>query len=179
MGPGKIFSIGYGAKAPDWILDQVERNSISYVIDVRSIPGSRFQPDFSREPFNDYLREAGIKYVFMGNLLGGRPKDVDCYTDGKVDYIKTQKKRFFIEGIDRLQSAFDQGLRVCLFCSESHPTQCHRSKLIGEALKDRSIDVEHIMPDGSLENQTEVISTLTKGQGSLFGEHFASRKTYL
>ncbi|MGV3579471.1 DUF488 domain-containing protein [Brevundimonas sp.] len=179
MAQGRIFSIGYGSQTRDWVLDQVEKRGVSYVIDVRSIPRSKFQPDFSQEPLDAALKQIGKRYVFMGAQLGGRPKDLECYTDGKVDYSKTRRKRFFTEGIDRLQSAFEQGLTVCLLCSESHPTQCHRSKLIGEALKDRGIDTEHIMPDGSSESQAEVISALTKGQGTLFGEHFASRKTYI
>lgn len=179
MAQGKILSIGYGAQTRDWFLDQVERRGVAYVIDVRSIPRSKFQPEFSQEPLEEALKQAGRRYVFMGTQLGGRPKDLDCYTDGKVDYIKTKTKRFFVEGVDRLQSAFEQGITVCLLCSESHPAQCHRSKLIGEALKSRGIEVEHIMPNGSSESQEEVISALTKGQGSLFGEHFVSRKSYV
>lgn len=178
MTAGRIFSIGYGSHSQAMILDQLKGADISYVIDVRSSPFSRYQPDFSKEPLSQSLYEIGIKYVFMGDLLGGRPKDHDCYTDGHVDYRKTRSKDFFLRGIERLKTAHSKGLRVCLLCSEGQPSQCHRSKLIGEALMDHKIDVAHILPDGSLKSQADVISELTDGQSEMFGSQFVSRRAY-
>ncbi len=54
------------------------------------------------------------------------------YTDGKVDYSKCRTKEFFRRGIERIRNAYNQGLRVCLLCSEGKPWQCHRSKLVGK-----------------------------------------------
>lgn len=68
--------------------------------------------------------------------------------EGKVDYQRCRTKAFFVRGIDRLRTASDKGMRVCLLCSESKPWECHRSKLIGWVLQDQGIDVEHVLPDG-------------------------------
>lgn len=178
MSRGTIFTSGYGNKTLDNFLDELKKEKISYVIDVRSSPYSRFKPDFSRDLFVNALEQTRMKYVFMGDLLGGRPRSADCYTDGKVDYTKTRKMDFFVRGIERLRNAYRQNLNVCLMCSEAHPGRCHRSKLIAEALSEINIDVTHIMPDGTLCDHKEVILNVTDGQSSLFGEHFVSRKNY-
>lgn len=178
MDTGRIFSIGYGSRTQAEVLNQLTRAKIAYVIDVRSSPFSRYQPDFSREPLSESLQDREIKYVFMGDLLGGRPKDNECYTHGRVDYTKTRSKDFFLKGIDRLKTAYNKGLNICMMCSEGEPSQCHRSKLIGEVLCEHGIEVAHILPDGNIKSQAEVIAQLTDGQSDMFGEQFLSRKTY-
>jgi len=178
MAAGRIFSIGYGSHSQSRILEQLKLSKISYVIDVRSSPFSRFQPEFSQEPLAQSLKYNDIKYVFMGELLGGRPNDNSCYTDGHVDYKKTRTKDFFLRGIDRLKTAHSKGLHVCMMCSEGQPSQCHRSKLIGEVLAEHGIDVTHILPNGSTKSQSEVIAELTDGQSNMFGNQFISRKSY-
>jgi uncharacterized protein (DUF488 family) len=178
MAIGRIFSIGHGSHSRATFLKQVAEANVSYVVDVRSAPYSRYQPDFAREPLDQFLRQNNIRYVFMGDLLGGRPKDDDCYTDGKVDYTKTREKEFFARGIARLKSAYEQGFTICLLCSEGQPSQCHRAKLVSVALADEGLDVLHLLPDGSRRTQAEVIGELTHGQSSLFAEHLVSRKAY-
>ena len=175
---GRVFTIGHGTHTREALLEHLTRSQVLYVVDVRSAPYSRFQPEFSREPLEQFLNGNGVHYVFMGDLLGGRPQDEDCYTDGRVDYAKTRSKDFFIQGIARLKKAYEQGLQICLLCSEGQPSQCHRAKLVAPALADEGIEVTHLLPDGSRRTQAEVIAQVTGGQGSLFAEHFVSRKSY-
>jgi uncharacterized protein (DUF488 family) len=178
MSTGRILSIGYGNLSRVSFLEHIRRAKVGYVIDIRTAPYSRHQPDFSREPLERFLHANRIQYVFMGDLLGGRPDDDDCYTGGKVDYTKTRTKDFFVRGLARLKHAYEQGLTVCLMCSEEQPSQCHRAKLVGTALADERIEVQHLLPDGSSCSQSEVIFQLTNGQPGLFGEHLLSRKVY-
>jgi uncharacterized protein (DUF488 family) len=131
---------------------------------VRSQPYSNYQPDYSREQLAHKLDSLNIKYVFMGDLLGGRPKDIDCYTDGKVDYEKCQAKSFFKQGIDRVKDASRKGLRIVLMCSELKPQECHRSKLIGQVLEDEGFEIAHIDESGALMSQQGVIDRLLSGQ---------------
>jgi hypothetical protein len=65
-----------------------------------------------------------------------------------------------------------------VLCSESQPHQCHRSKLIGQALADESIAVVHLLPDGSTRSQEEVMASVTHGQGDLFERTLMSRRRY-
>lgn len=174
-----LFTIGYGARTLDEFLAELKTNRIEFLIDVRTSPYSKFKPEFSKELLQYHLDRAGIRYLFMGDTLGGQPKDSVCHTDGKVDYDKVRAQPFFQSGIQRLQKAFEQQRPVALMCSEGRPEQCHRSKLIGEALAAVGIPISHIDEDGVIVSQTQVIDRLTKGQMSLFGEtSFTSRKRY-
>ncbi len=177
--PVPLFTIGYGARSLDEFIAALKANGIEFLLDVRSSPYSKFKPEFSKEALQRRLEHARIRYVFIGDTLGGQPKDPACHTDGKVDYDKVRAQPFFQEGIARLRKAFEQQRPVALMCSEGRPEQCHRSKLIGEALSGAGIPVCHIDEDGTRLTQTQVIDRLTKGQLDLFGQaSFTSRKRY-
>jgi uncharacterized protein (DUF488 family) len=158
----------------------LKAHEIGYLIDVRSAPYSKFKPEFSRNALEAALKEHDIRYLYMGEQLGGQPKDADCYdADGKVRYEQVAEKDFYRVGIARLEKAFRQGLRVVLMCSEGKPEMCHRSKLIGATLEARGISVLHIDEEDRLQTQADVVFELTDGQLSLFGEpEFTSRKRY-
>lgn len=174
-----LFTIGYGARSLEEFIKTLKDNNIEYVIDVRTAPYSKFKPEFTRELLQHHLERAGIWYLFMGDTLGGQPKDPNCHTDGKVDYDKVMAQPFFRIGIERLCKALEGQHPVALMCSEGRPEQCHRSKLIGEALAAAGIPICHIDEDGARLTQTQVIDRLTKGQMDLFGRaSFTSRKRY-
>jgi uncharacterized protein (DUF488 family) len=174
-----LFTIGYGARTLEEFLAALKASHIEYLIDVRTAPYSKFKPEFSKDLLQHHVERAGIHYVFMGDALGGQPKDPACHTDGKVDYDKVRAQPFFQSGIERLRKAFELERRVALMCSEGRPEQCHRSKLIGEALAAAGVPVCHIDEDGGLLTQAQVINRLTKGQMDLFGQaSFTSRKRY-
>lgn len=177
--PSGLLTIGYGARSLDEFIAVLKANRLEYLIDVRTAPYSKFKPEFSKEMLQYHLGRAGIRYLFMGDTLGGQPRDPGCHTDGKVDYDKVRVQPFFQAGIERLKKAFQQQRRAVLMCSEGRPEQCHRSKLIGETLAGAGIPLCHIDEDGALLTQTQVIDRLTKGQLDLFGQaSFTSRKRY-
>ena len=174
-----LHSIGYGARTLDQLIAALKSHRIGYVLDVRTSPYSKFKPEFSREPLEAALKSHGIRYIFMGDTLGGQPRDRDCYTDGKVDYEKVRLQDFFKSGIERLRRAHEQHVRAALLCSEGKPEQCHRSKMIGEALAAADIPVRHIDEDGQLLTQLRVMDRLTGGQFDFFGgPGLTSRKRY-
>ncbi len=139
-----VYTIGYGARNMEDFIQVLQANNITYLIDVRSRPYSRYKPEFSKEALDSHLQTHQIRYVFMGDTLGGQPDDPDCYTDGKVNYEKCHQKPFFLEGIGRLRRAWEQKLPVAIMCSEGKPENCHRSKLIAPALAEQGIIVIHI-----------------------------------
>ena len=178
-----IYTIGYGARSIEEFLALLKAWDIAFVLDVRSRPYSRYKPDFSKDALERHLRGRGIRYVFMGDTLGGQPDDPDCYTaDGKVDYEACRQKPFFREGIDRLQQAWQQGHKVALMCSEGKPEQCHRSKLIGPALEEAGIPMIHLDEEDQPLSQEAVMMRVIGGQPSLFGPSFhqhTSRKRHI
>ena len=182
MAKTPIYTIGYGARTIEELIALLKERQLDYLIDVRSRPYSRYKPEFSKEALEQRLIAQGIRYVFMGDTLGGQPSDPDCYmADGKVDYEKFEDKAFYQEGIGRLEQAWKQQLPIVLMCSEGKPESCHRSKLIGPTLVDMGIGVVHIDENGLLLSQEEVMLRVTGGQPSLFGPSFhqlTSRKRY-
>lgn len=174
-----LFTIGYGSRTFEELIQLLEAQNVGCLVDVRTAPYSKYRPEFGKAALEAALPSLQIRYVFLGDSLGGRPEDPDCYQDGKVDYDRVREKEFFRRGIERLRRAHAQGMRLALLCSEGKPEECHRSKLIGPALADLGIPVLHLDENGELQTQDEVIARKTGGQMSLFGDpSFTSRKRY-
>jgi uncharacterized protein (DUF488 family) len=176
-----IYTIGYGARDMAAFLAVLRAHHVAYLIDVRSKPYSRYKPEFSKQAFEQHLKAHGMRYVFMGDTLGGQPDDPDCYTDGKVDYHKVSQKPLYQTGIGRLRDAWQQQVRVAVMCSEGKPEHCHRSKLIGVSLVAEGIGIAHIDENDQLLTQETVLGRLHQGQSSLFGADFhpfTSRQRY-
>jgi len=170
---GHLFSIGYGLRSPDSFLSLVKQYGINYIADVRSNPYSKWNPNFCREPIAAFLQDHGVGYVYIGDMIGGIPKDSACYTlEGKLDYALVKQHSSFQKGIERLLKATEKKLSVALMCGEVEPHTCHRSKLIGEVLAERGIPLHHILSDHLVKSQAEVMLELTKGRNTtdLFGQ---------
>lgn len=177
-----IYTIGYGARDIEPFITVLKDYQITFLLDIRSKPYSSYKPDFSKKSLADHLNKQGIRYVFMGDTLGGQPEDPDCFDeDGKVDYDKIKGKPFFLQGIERVKKAWQQQLSVVLMCSEGKPEMCHRYKLIAPALIDKGVAVEHIDEKDQRINQEDVKNRKNNGQLSLFPDNYSnlkSRKKY-
>jgi uncharacterized protein (DUF488 family) len=165
-----IYTIGYGGRSIEQFLELLHRYEIEFLIDVRSQPYSRVNPQFSKDTLEKNLRQHRIRYIFMGDTLGGRPKDDSCYVDGRVDYSKVREKAFYHRGINRIHAAWEKQIRVALMCAEVKPQECHRSKLIGNTLRDQKIEVAHIDEMGELKMQDEVNTLLLDNNMTLFDD---------
>ena len=188
MGKSNLYSIGHSNKTLEELIQELRQYGIQYLIDVRSTPYSKFHPQFNREQLKAAINATDdITYGYMGDVIGGMPQNTLCYTEGKVDYGKIRQMSFFIEGINRLVTANEKGYKTCVMCSEGDPKMCHRSKLIGEALRERGINLQHICRDHAgntiLKSQIDVINELNGGDNlvDLFGEteNLTSRKAYI
>lgn len=184
MSNSPIYTIGHGNRKLEEFIQLLLEYGIKYVIDVRSQPYSKFAPHFNKLDLEAFLSAKEITYVFMGDSLGGRPADKSCYnSDGTVSYEAIQTKDFYHQGIKRLKTAYEKGIKVAIMCSETKPTECHRSKLIGKTLLKDKIALHHIDEKGKLKDQATVINELNKGLSptDLFGNRLneTSRKSYL
>jgi len=176
-----IYSIGHGNRELIDFMSLLKTYNIEYLIDVRSLPYSKNSPNFNKEGFSAFLKQSGITYVYLGDNLGGLPRDSSCYIEytdkkdneaKKIDYNKIEKKEFFKIGIERLKTAYSKGLKVVVMCSEINPEECHRSKLIGVVLLKDGIVMQHINKDGKIIDQNEINSMINKGKSpiNLWGE---------
>ncbi len=165
----RIYTVGYGSDLFDGLMARIAPFGITHLVDVRTYAWSRYQQDFRGEAFADRLRAAGLKYVFMGNRLGGRPSSEDVLTDGEVDYAKLRNALWFLEGVERLLEAASDPARVlCLMCGCGKPEECHRGRMLCDVLENRGCSSVHILPDGSTITQTEVQRRLGADQLALF-----------
>jgi uncharacterized protein (DUF488 family) len=178
-----LYSIGHGNKKIEDFIQELKSFEIQFLLDIRSKPFSKWNPQFNQNELKFKLEENGITYVFVGDTLGGLPEDRSCYDyNGKVVYDLIKEKAFFKNGLERLTIAVEKQIKLAIMCSESKPEECHRSKLIGQELLKKKISLKHIVSDKLFKSQELVMAELTKGKGTvdLFGNEidFTSRKTY-
>ncbi len=159
---GHIFTIGYAPHTIASFCGVLKQHGITAVADVRSNPHSRFKPEFNRENLTVALRKMGIAYVFIGDLCGARPDIPACYVDGVVRLDILANRSEFRQGIERLQQGMGR-FRVAVMCAEKDPIACHRMVLISRHLHHAShMTVQHILSDGSCEDQREAEARLLR-----------------
>lgn len=148
-----VLTIGHSRHPLDHFLDLLRQHRVEVLVDARSQPASRFSPHFSRKAIEANLTAAGLRYLFLGDALGGRPADRACYgPDGTLDYALVEQQPFYQQGIDRLLTGLSR-FRVCVMCAEEDPSRCHRRLLISRTLVQRGVAVLHIRKSGALERE--------------------------
>ena len=169
-----IYTIGHSNQDAESFIELLKRNSIEFLADVRSNPYSKYASQFNRRNIQRDIQDSGIKYLFMGKEIGGKPADLDFYdSEGYVLYSKIAESPVFIEGIERLLKGISK-YRVALMCSEENPAACHRRLLIGRVLSDHDVELMHIRSDGIIQSEKDIKGENSKSnnnetQQSLFG----------
>lgn len=156
-----VFTIGHSTHTLERLIALLRLHEITAVADVRSTPYSRTNPQFNREYLKGQLRTVGITYAFLGKELGARSQDPSCYENGRVQYGRIALTELFQQGLDRVQEEAKK-YRLALMCAEKEPLECHRTVLVARHLSSRGIAVQHILPNGRLENQAEVLDRLMR-----------------
>lgn len=146
-----ICTIGHSNRPLDEFVDLLHGNNITHVLDVRTVPRSRHNPQFNKDALPDCLRAVGISYSHLPGLGGLRHTHAgspnagwrNLSFRGYADYMQTAEFAASVEqvvALSRLQ-------RCALMCAEAVPWRCHRS-LIADALTVRGIEVEDIIGAG-------------------------------
>ena len=158
----KLFTIGHSVHYLEKFIHLLDENGIMTLVDVRTAPASRYQPQFNKANLEQLLPQRDIQYAFAGKYLGGRPTDPTCYKkrvlppEGadylhEVDYPQVMKQVWFIKGIQRLLEMADEQTTAIL-CSEEDPALCHRHHLITKYILREypEVNVQHIRGDGTV-----------------------------
>ncbi len=162
----EIYSVGHSNVSIEKFVELLQRRQIDVLVDARTAPYSRFNPHFSRESMRQSIMESGIRYVYLGNLIGGKPADRSLHReDGSVDYDLVIESRPFNAGLDQLIE-LGREKKVAVMCAEADFKKCHRYWLITRALKLRGIEVRHLLHSGEI--ATTDPDDFSPRQGSLF-----------
>lgn len=143
-----IYTIGHSTRPIDDFIELLKVRTIKQLIDIRTIPKSRHNPQFMHDALATSLEANGIVYQYMKDLGGLRPAVKNSTNAGwrnksfrnYADYMQTDQ---FKKAIDELILKSQEALTV-IMCAEAVPWRCHRS-LVGDALLVQGIQVIDIM----------------------------------
>ncbi len=150
-----VFSLGHSTRSLDEFVALLKTYAVGLVVDVRSVPRSRHNPQFNKDTLPDNLKAAGVKYIHMPELGGLRrpsPSSLNLGWENKsfrgyADYMQTKE---FAENLLQLV-ALIRGNKIAVMCAEALPWRCHRN-LLADALVARGIAVKHILTETSIIN---------------------------
>ncbi len=143
-----VSTIGHSNRPIEEFIELLKRNDIDCVLDIRTVPKSRHNPQFGQDLLPRSLLEAGIEYRYLAGLGGLRRPRPDSPNAGwrntsfrgYADYMQTDE---FSRNVDTV-AALAATTRCALMCAEAVPWRCHRS-LVADALLVRGIQVEDII----------------------------------
>ena len=146
-----MLTIGHSNRTLAELLAMLAAHKVDLLVDVRTVPRSRHNPQFNSETLPEPLASGGIRYLHMPGLGGLRYPRKDSRNTGwrnlsfrgYADYMQTPE---FEESLAQLLR-LEEGSRGAIMCAESVPWRCHRS-LIADALTAHGIPVFHIMTAG-------------------------------
>jgi uncharacterized protein (DUF488 family) len=145
-----IHTIGHSNHSFDYFVNLLKLHSIDLIIDVRSVPYSRFAPQFNRKILERELTANAIRYEYMGDTLGGKNPEADL-----KDYRK---------GLESVMSMSNSGTRLAFMCAEKDPLSCHRFGLLSMLLNAMGINPVHILADGSIIGNEELLEKSVNGK---------------
>ena len=143
-----VCTIGHSNRSIEEFIGLLKQNGIGCVLDIRTVPKSRHNPQFGQDQLPGSLSAAGIGYRYLPGLGGLRRPRPDSPNSGwrntsfrgYADYMQTEE---FAQNVDAVV-ALAENTRCALMCAEAVPWRCHRS-LVADALLVRGIPVEEII----------------------------------
>lgn len=166
-----ILTIGHSTLPLQAFLRILRDQGVGRVVDIRTIPRSRHNPQFARENLAPALEEAGIAWEWrreLGGLRHPRPNSINTAWKnssfrGYADYMQTPQ---FAEALSALLSEEPEAPLRALLCAEAVPWRCHRS-LVADALLARGIPVEHILysSSGASRREPHRLTSFAKAEG--------------
>lgn len=140
----KLHTIGYGNRYASEVFDLLRKQGIEKLIDVRSVPYSRYRPMFNKNSLAIQAKTEGVEYIFKGQELGAKLNG----SYPSYDILKSRPE--YLKGLKYLISEIEAGYNIAIMCCELDHLKCHRYSLIGEDMFQLGYDVIHIGKRGEL-----------------------------
>jgi uncharacterized protein (DUF488 family) len=171
-----VYTVGHSNIAQEAFVALLKQHGIQVLVDVRSQPYSKYVPHFNAGVLKPAILAAGMKYLYLGKNLGGRPDDKRYYDgDGHVLYGLVAESEEFKAGIERLLRGAREH-RVAVMCNEENPAECHRRLLVGRVLVEKGVRVLHIRRDGRIEPEEELVAAGQQSESGQQGFAFAAHE---
>lgn len=152
-----IYTIGHSNYTLERLIDMLNYYKINVVVDIRGTPYSKYNTQFDKEMIRYSLTKAGFIYIYMAKELAAKRLNKESYNnEGYCDFTKVIYEEEFLQGIDRLRDGCKKGYNIALLGAMQDPIRCHRSILVGRALRDAGFTVRHILDDYSIESQESI-----------------------
>ena len=150
-----LWTIGHSNHTAEKFLALLELHAIACVVDVRSIPYSRRNPQFGKERLADFLASRGVDYLWEGEALGGKrdpAKNPEFFeASGRIDWARVRQGRAFCRAMERLRERVGES-SAAVFCAEENPRNCHRLHLVAVDWVERfGAEALHVRGDGRVE----------------------------
>ena len=153
----EIYTIGHSNYTVEKLIDMLKHYNINCVVDIRGTPYSKYNVQFDKETIRYTLNKAGFIYIYMAKELAAKRINKQSYNDeGYSDFEKVINEKEFLEGIERLKNGCNKGYNIALLGAMQEPIRCHRSILVGKALRKAGFDVKHILDDYSIASQDDI-----------------------
>ena len=140
-----IYTIGHSDLSFMRFLSYIQAHNITHIIDIRSIPYSKYAPWSSKSRLGELLRPFHIRYTYLGHKLGGKKQSLVAYA--KQQGVTPQA--MFDDAIQKLLQ-LSMRCNLVLLCAEADPAHCHRQNIIAQTLLDADVLVLHILKNGAL-----------------------------
>lgn len=149
-----LYTIGHSTRPLAELTALLRENGVKHLLDVRSVPRSRYNPQYNAETLRTALPAAGIAYTHEPKLGGRREPGRDSMNQGwkeagfrgYADYMQTAEFDAALAALLALAA----GETTAIMCAEADPMGCHR-RLVSDALCVRGVEVRHIMGAGKTE----------------------------
>ncbi|ATD55503.1 DUF488 domain-containing protein [Clostridium chauvoei] len=146
-----IFTIGHSNYTLEKLIDMLRYHNINCVVDIRGTPYSKYNIQFDKEKLRYSLRKEGFIYIYMGKELAAKRDNKESYNnEGYADFEKVVLETEFLKAVERLKIGCNKGYKIALLGAMQDPIRCHRSILVGKALKNLGFNVKHIIDDYSI-----------------------------
>lgn len=167
----KLYTIGHSNQSQEEFLRLLKSHTVNCIVDVRSVPSSKFSPQFNSEPIKYFLKSNDVQYLHLGNEFGARR--TDCLDNsGQVNFEQAICTPRFQAGVNRIVTGLGKGYNIALMCSESNPLDCHRFSLIARYFYDNGFDVMHILKGAELASHKDL-------ETKMIDEYLLSKKKRL
>ena len=152
-----IYTLGHSNYTIERLIDMLKHYNINCVVDIRGTPYSKYNIQFDKETIRYTLSKAGFIYIYMAKELAAKRINKESYNEeGYSDFEKVIEEKEFLEGIERLKNGCNKGYNIVLLGAMQEPIRCHRSILVGKALRKCGFNVKHILDDYSTASQDDI-----------------------